>query len=515
MRSRFFDAIGPKCVTLSNLLVNYDIRSDELLAERIWRYAMQPGNATVDASGPSAQIAPGAKLDDGSNVSTDLSGSFQTMLSNIQFHGLAESESEIMDASNHLAGQGAKDHKRSEDISHSPDTNHGLNGSEQSVVPSLVTSEPNVLRTEQPTTAKGLSAAPLENGHVIQHVTDASTHGAIPFVGPVTDVATVAAAMPTQEERRKEYGHSKPFIKRTKASSFHVRPEESSSPHPLKRINTMPPRLNRYAPRDIQPSSQDSFAGSPPKQDLNSFIRNSEVFNNLYIRPGVGGRPSEIFELQADPSAESSTIPPSKKHKAATASSTKGKKAEEEKEEEETASQLMQMALEHGLIQKTPTQSSAPLPVVLVKDSQSDHHYSEDDLSGSRNVSGDEMEIHSDNPSGSPQAIDHSPAPSSSSFVLPRPPAVEESESTQATQLASQDIPPGVIIVSPYDLPVGGDSGFSSLPIPEHRRLEFAALQRYRNRDEIVPATPISTVPPSVQDPSTLMHDNVEPIDRG
>ncbi|GJJ16095.1 hypothetical protein Clacol_010374 [Clathrus columnatus] len=494
---------------------------------------MQGGNATINLPNTSttSKVAADVKADDDPNLSTDLSNSFGTVASKLKFHGLAETQSQGLDESYYLPEETENQDKSSEET---PVPDYGAKTAKQNGLFKPKSSSGSILiehnNNKQQTTKKSAGSTnlpSLENGHVTSHVTDASPpHGVTPIVGPAVDVEKAAAGPPTNQEQTKEQGHKR-LLQRNKASSFHVRPEEPSSPRPLKRINTMPPRLNRYAPRDIEPSSQDSFAGSPPRQDLNTFIKNSKVFNNLHIRPGVDGKPSEVFEL---PSTDSSEMPPVKESKATRTVAEKGKakrvEPQQAEEEDQSPSQLMQAALAHGLVQRSPTPPSVllPPPVVLVKGTQSDRHPSEDDSSGSKrygqNGSGDDMDIQSEGQNES-QATDDSPTQSSSSFVLPNIPGMEKSESPQSTQPNTQPIPPDMIIISPNNATlVSAASGISSIPIPEYRRQEFAFLQN-RFRNEIVPATPISTVPehsitaPSVGalavPPNIQITENVDP----
>ncbi|GJJ12745.1 hypothetical protein Clacol_006990 [Clathrus columnatus] len=483
---------------------------DDSQSERVWQYAMQGGNATINL--PNTSTTSKVAADD-PNLSTDLSNSFGTVASKLKFHGLAETQSQGLDESYYLPEETENQDKSSEET---PVPDYGAKTAKQNGLFKPKSSSGSILiehnNNKQQTTKKSAGSTnlpSLENGHVTSHVTDASPpHGVTPIVGPAVDVEKAAAGPPTNQEQTKEQGHKR-LLQRNKASSFHVRPEEPSSPRPLKRINTMPPRLNRYAPRDIEPSSQDSFAGSPPRQDLNTFIKNSKVFNNLHIRPGVDGKPKSKATRTVAEKGKAKRVEP-----------------QQAEEEDQSPSQLMQAALAHGLVQRSPTPPSVllPPPVVLVKGTQSDRHPSEDDSSGSKrygqNGSGDDMDIQSEGQNES-QATDDSPTQSSSSFVLPNIPGMEKSESPQSTQPNTQPIPPDMIIISPNNATlVSAASGISSIPIPEYRRQEFAFLQN-RFRNEIVPATPISTVPehsitaPSVGalavPPNIQITENVDP----
>ncbi|KAF8587430.1 hypothetical protein K439DRAFT_825312 [Ramaria rubella] len=342
--------------------------------------------------------------------------------------------------------------------------------------------------------AGGAVGKPSSSSHVTQHVTGAWTRVNPSVVRAKNGPASAPSDSAPLMDQKGRGLHATPLKLRNKTVSF-LSPTARPPPPALSRISTMPPARNRYAPRDIDHSSQDSFAGPPIRQDLTAFVRSERVFNSTFIRSGRDGEPGEVFEHPSHVSSTSLSEPPDEDE-------IMSFSQPEQPDDEPSTSQPFRAAFDPG-----PSPPRAPDPVVLVKDSQSQH--SDDDEDGrSGNKSGNKSNKErdkdgegQDHPSTALPSPSHSS--SSSSFHLPSEDVMVATQpNTQSTdsdmQPTQTDPQPDISIPQSVDTSL---SRPSPLPVPPHRMRQIAMLQAARlgGRDEIIPETPASTTVPSVR----------------
>lgn len=435
----------------------------ESQADLIWQYAMRADPIDGDANNASLTIGNSRS---GGDTTTDFSDQLGSIQSKFSFHGQTQIPSAWIPQATLLDGP----ESQKENIHLSVPS-----GSSHSAV-----------------VASGNCKATLSS-HVTSHVTGASPRVATPLAGPINVPVTAPSnSVPVMDNQ----GPIRAFPIKPKAVSF-LSPKPARPPPTLPRSNTMPPRLDRYTPRNIDCSSQDSFAGPLPPQDLNTFVRNSRVFNNTYIRVGRDGRPGEVFEHPTHASNTTTSFSePSPVDEIMSSSQSS------QEEDRPSVSQVMRAAFD-------PRLSSSPIPVpepvILVRDSQPQR--SEDGKRDSENSNCEARHAGKVNDCDALPSRRHSPhlhTPSSSvSYELPQEPVVHATESdsqstqpnTQPTQTDSQhqldmSIPPSTS---------ANPDGRSPLPIPSYRQRQVAALHIARLRaTEVIPETPASTTGPTV-----------------
>lgn len=473
------------------------LSSIESQADKIWQYAMRVNPTDKDMNDASWNVGgDGPSGDD--TTTTELSDQFDFMPSKFSFHGLAQSQTQ---------SQGTR--LNQEDSSNDPESqkeNRHSSIASASLYPICRAASPSALCSGAgPKTAAGTSHCKSpSSSHVTAHVTGASPYVA-PFTSPKNASVTAPSGSVPLMNKQGPAPCVAPMIQMTRAVSF---PSPKLPPSPptvshttVSHTNTMPPRPNRYAPRDIDRSSQDSFAGSPIPQDLNTYVRNTSVFNNTYIRRGTDGRPGEVFEHPTHVSDTTVSLSePSFAYEIMSSSQPR-----REEEEGPSTSQIVRAAFDPRL-----SPINAPDPVILVRDSPSSHSQSSKDKAGDNSDDGDNSgeasggvaissnSSHPQSPQPHPQMSSSS---SSVSYELPTDDVADSTQlNTQSTQPNTQptqtDPQPSVI---PLTISTHPD-GRSPLPVPPHRRRQIAALQaaRLRAKEEIIPETPVSTAGHSV-----------------
>ncbi|KAF8480599.1 hypothetical protein JB92DRAFT_1760694 [Gautieria morchelliformis] len=437
--------------------------SIESPAEKIWQYAMHADSINRDADDASLNVGDGRS---GGDATIDFSGQLGSIPSKLSFHGLAQSQTQ---------SQGARPLQApSVDDLESQKENRQL---------------PVPMGPPWPVISGTAMTATSRTEHVSTSTTGASPRVATPFAGPVTAPSNLVPLMAKQGDAIR----ASPMSQKAKAVSFSS-PNTPPSPPTLPRTLTMPPRLNRYAPRNIDRSSQDSFAGPLPPQDLNSYVRNTAIFNNIYISRGRDGRPGEVFEHPShvsDTTTSLSEPPPVDEINTPSQS--------EHRDDGPSVSQVMRAAF------PSLSPMSAPDPVILARDSQSQDSQGgsggNDSNIGSNHNSGGAISSnsHASN-SQSSHFFPHASSSSSISYVPQDDVSDSTQTNTQATQPSTQppQTDPQHITTVPS---ISSYPGLSLLPVPPHRRREVASLQaaRLQAKAEVIPETPASTAGLSVQ----------------
>ena len=484
-----------------------DVFSLESQADKIWQYAMRANPVDEDANVASLNVGDGRAGDD---TTTDISDPFSSMPSKFSLHGLAQTQTQ---------SQGVRLHQEasSPDSPESQKENRQLKAPSRSASPHISsTASHTALRsgTMFKTTGGANNGRPTSPSHMTEHVTNHVT-GASPRVAPFdiphNDPPTASSNSVPLMEKQGPALCASPMRQMTRAVTF-LSPKSPTTPPSLPRTNTMP-QLNRYAPREIERSSQDSFAGPPIPQDLNSYVRNSSVFNNTYIRRGRDGRPGEVFEHPSHVSNTTVSLsdPPPPEEIMSSFQS------EPAVDEGPSTSQLVEAAFDPRL-----SPIHAPDPVILVKDSQSPGSQDGKGAGNHNSASGDnsgkasDVEVLSSDSSHVHASLEHSfqlhsntSSSSSMSYELPEDATAATQPNTQSTQPNTQHSDTDPQLTIPPSMGASTD-GRSPLPVPPHRRKQVAALQAARLRaKEVIPETPASTagqsVPTSVQGPSSAV----------
>jgi hypothetical protein len=467
---------------------------------------MRAGPVDGDATVASLNVGDNRLCDD---TTAEISEQFGSIPSKFSFHGLAQTQTQTQTQS-----QGVRlRQEASPDSPESQKENRHLHISSRSSSPPITgTASPLRSGAVSKTSEETYNCKPTSPSHVTSHVTGASARVA-PFAAPKNAPATASSNSVPLMEKQGPAIRASPMRQMTRAVTF-LSPKSPPSPPTLSRTSTMP-RPNRYAPREINRMSQDSFAGSPIPQDLDTYVRHSSVFNNTYIRRGRDGRPGEVFEHPSHVSNTTMSLsepPPPGEVMSSSLS-------EEPVDEGPSTSQVVRAAFDPRL-----SPIPAPDPVILVQDSQSprsqgskgagDHSSDDRDTSGDASGVG-ALSSHASQEPSSPEhshpSHSHTPSSSSASFQLPQEDAAEATQpNTQSTQPNTQ--PSDTDAQTNLTLPPSMGNltdGRSPLPVPPHRRRQVAALQaaRLRAKEEVIPETPVSTagqsVPASVPGPST------------
>ena len=421
----------------------------------------------------------------GGDATTDFSDELGSIPSKLSFHGLAQTQTQSQGAwLAQTASSGGPESQKENRQLLAPSESSSL------LIPGTTVSRfGNVSKS----TGDASHCKAIPPSHVTMHVTGASPRVDTPFAGPIDASATASSnSVPLMKNNGPDIRAS-PIRPKTKAVSF-FSPKSIPSPPTLPRTNTMPPRLNRYAPRNIDRSSQDSFAGPLPPQDLNAYVRNSRIFNNTYIRRGRDGRPGEVFEHPAHLSTTTSSL-----SELPIVNENMSSQSEQE-DDRPSVSQVLRAAFDPRSLSPIP----APEPVILVRDSQSQQSRdgkregSDGGDNGGKAQGSEGLSSLADSPHLHPQT------PSSSgSYELPEEVVADSAESnTQSTQPNTQSTqaePQQPDMIVPPSMSTNLD-GRSPLPVPLHRQRQVAALHKARLRaTEVVPETPASTVGPSMQ----------------
>lgn len=458
--------------------------STESQAEQIWQYAMrgrlsneEAKDASVDGIGIMDVAMEESALDFSEGFSFP---------SKLEFHGLAEPMSQWSAQEAGAEEFGSQGYADAAALTH--------------IVPTLATESPRhqikylgVARGHA--SGGGNDTEPVSGGHVTEHVTSAPSRTAVSFMSPVKGSATdpglsAAGALTTVL--------SGPLNKRSKAVSFdtvHFRPQP---PPTLLRNHTMPPRLNRYAARNVVPSSQDSFA-DPISQDLNSYVRNAKPPPTSIDRTGGPAAAAPLYE------GSSAEPPPKEKPIDVSNSFT----------ETDDSVELRDPRSPQLPVRTNSTATSRVEPIVLVKDSQSqsqDSDKSEKSLKSAKPNNQAEDDVRDALYQYSHGDLSPTASLASSSLRLEQnPPVPTQTQSSEASSQTSplflppETMPPPMLSLQPsMRTDISGPSPFH---IPPYRKKELEMWQRAQQRDvrdEVVPETPASTEAVSL--PASRLH---------